>query len=112
MTASRAKHDSARTRRLAAAARAAWDSGQREQARESIALALPSARGELAAELRYLEGVIEFRTGSLRNAYQALLEGARLSEDPSSRLEMLQEAAEAHRLVEGNLVTGKVMLSP
>jgi DNA-binding CsgD family transcriptional regulator len=87
--------DSARTRRLTAAARAAWDGGQPDQARESIAAALPFARGERAAELRYLEGVIEFRTGRLRSAYQALLEGARLSQDPSVTLELLQEAAEA-----------------
>ena len=43
----------------------------------------------------YLEGVIEVRTGSLRNAYRALLEGARLTADCSFTLELLQEAAEA-----------------
>ena len=87
--------DRTRTRRLAAAARASWDGGQPELARELIAAALSSAQGELKAQLLYLEGVIEFRTGSLRNAYRALLAGARLTEHSSFTLELLQEAAEA-----------------
>jgi DNA-binding CsgD family transcriptional regulator len=85
----------ARARRLTAAAQAAWDGGQPDRAREAIAAALPTATGELAAHLYYLRGVIEFRAGSLGRAYPALVEGSRLTEDPSFMLELLQEAAEA-----------------
>ncbi len=85
----------ARGRRLTASAQAAWDGGQPARAREAIAAALPMATGELAARLRYLEGVIEFRAGSLVRAYPALMDGARLTTDSSFALELLQEAAEA-----------------
>jgi DNA-binding CsgD family transcriptional regulator len=87
--------DLARARRLTAAAQAAWDAGQVDRARDAIAAARPLATGELAARLCYLRGVIEFRAGSLRRAYPALVEGSRLTEGPSFRLECLQEAAEA-----------------
>jgi DNA-binding CsgD family transcriptional regulator len=80
---------------LTASAQAAWDGGQPDRARDAIAAALPAATGELAARLYYLRGVIEFRAGTLGSAYPALIEGARLTEDPSFMLELLQEAAEA-----------------
>ena len=84
-----------RGRRLAAAAQAAWDGGQPDRAREAIAAALPLATGELAAQLYYLQGVIEFRAGSLARAYPALLGAVHLTADPAFTLELLQEAAEA-----------------
>ena len=84
-----------RGRRLAAAAQAAWDGGQPDRAREAIAAAVPLATGELAAQLCYLQGVIEFRAGSLAKAYPALLNAVQLTADPDFALELLQEAAEA-----------------
>ena len=87
--------DVARARRLTASAQAAWDAGQPDRAREAITAARPIASGELAARLCYLQGVIEFRAGSLQHAYPALVEGSELTEDPSFMLELLQEAAEA-----------------
>ena len=44
--------------------------------RELIARALPSADRETRAQLLHLSGVIEARTGSLRDACHQLLEGA------------------------------------
>jgi len=84
-----------RTRRVAAAAQAAWDAGQPDRARDAIARALPSASGELKAKLLQLSGIIEARCGSVPTALARLLEGADASTDPSLTLEMLVDAAEA-----------------
>jgi DNA-binding CsgD family transcriptional regulator len=84
-----------RTQRIAAAAQAAWDGGQTDRAREAVARALPLARGELKARLLQLSGAVEERAGSLPRALELLLEGADVSSDPSLRLEMLADAAEA-----------------
>jgi hypothetical protein len=84
-----------RTQRIAAAAQAAWDGGQADRAREAVARVLPLARGELKARLLQLSGAIEERAGSLPRALELLLEGADASSDPSLRLEMLADAAEA-----------------
>jgi DNA-binding CsgD family transcriptional regulator len=84
-----------RIKRIAAAAQAAWDAGQPDRAREAIGLALPAAGGEVRARLLHLSGVIEARTGSLRDACTILLEGADVTADPSLELEMLMDAAEA-----------------
>jgi DNA-binding CsgD family transcriptional regulator/tetratricopeptide (TPR) repeat protein len=84
-----------RTGRLAAAAEAAWAAGQPERARELIARALPLTSGQPRAELLFLRGVIEARTGDLRNAVSVLVEAADASEDGSLTLETLTEAAEA-----------------
>jgi DNA-binding CsgD family transcriptional regulator len=84
-----------RTRRVAAAALAAWDAGQPDRARDAIARALPSASGELKAKLLQLSGIIEARCGSVPTALARLLEGADASTDPSLTLEMLVDAAEA-----------------
>jgi DNA-binding CsgD family transcriptional regulator len=84
-----------RTGRLAAAAEAAWAAGQPERARELIARALPLTTGQARAELLYLRGVIEARTGDLRGAVAVLLEAADGSEDGSLTLELLTEATEA-----------------
>ena len=72
-----------RIRRTAAAAQAAWDAGQPERARQLIELALPAASGELRAQLLHLSGLIEARTGSLREACAILLQGAAVTEHPS-----------------------------
>jgi DNA-binding CsgD family transcriptional regulator len=84
-----------RTRRVAAAAQAAWDGGQPDRARDAIARALPTASGELKARLLQLSGIIEARCGSIPTALARLLEGADASTDPSLTLEMLVDAAEA-----------------
>ena len=81
--------------RLAAAAEAAWAAGQPERARELITRALPLTTGQLRAELLYLRGVIEARTGDLRGAVAVLVEAADASEDGSLTLELLTEATEA-----------------
>ena len=82
-------------RRVAAAARAAWNAGPAARAREAIARALPLASGELRARLLHLSGTIEARTGSLQEAYTRLVEGAQATRDPSLKLEILLESAEA-----------------
>jgi DNA-binding CsgD family transcriptional regulator/tetratricopeptide (TPR) repeat protein len=84
-----------RSNRLAAAADAAWAAGQPERARELIARALPLTTGHARAELLYLRGVIQARTGDLRDAVAVLVEAADASEDASLTLEILIEATEA-----------------
>jgi DNA-binding CsgD family transcriptional regulator len=84
-----------RTGRLAAAAEEAWAAGQPKRARELIARALPLTTAQARAELLYLRGVIEARTGDLRSAVAVLVEAADASEDGSLTLEMLAEATEA-----------------
>jgi DNA-binding CsgD family transcriptional regulator len=96
--------DTRRTRRIAAAAQAAWDAGQPGRARDAIARVLPSADRETRAQLLHLSGVIEARTGSRRDACSRLLEGMELTSDPSLRLEMMSEAAIA-AIFSGDLVT-------
>jgi ATP/maltotriose-dependent transcriptional regulator MalT len=87
--------ESRRTERIAAAAQAAWDGGQADRARETVARALPLAGGELKARLLQLSGAIEERAGSLPRAVELLLDGADAASDPSLRLEMSAIAAEA-----------------
>jgi DNA-binding CsgD family transcriptional regulator len=87
--------DGSRMRRLAAAAQAAWAAGEPDQARALIARVLPLAPDELRAELLYLRGVIEARTGDLRGATAVLVEAAQTSESPSLALDALSEAMEA-----------------
>jgi DNA-binding CsgD family transcriptional regulator len=84
-----------RANRLGAAADAAWAAGQPEHARDLIARALPLATGGLRADLLYLRGVIEARTGDLRAAIAVLVEAADASEDGSFKLDALIEAMEA-----------------
>jgi DNA-binding CsgD family transcriptional regulator len=84
-----------RVPRIAAAAQAAWDAGQPDRARQAIGFILPAAAGELRARLLHLNGLIEGRTGSLREAFAILLQGAEVTRDPSLQLEMLFDAAEA-----------------
>jgi len=96
--------DTRRTRRIAAAAQAAWDAGQPGRARDAIARALPSADRETRAQLLHLSGVMEARTGSRRDACTRLLEGIELTSDPSLRLEMMSEAVIA-AIFSGDLAT-------
>ena len=84
-----------RTRRIAAAAQAAWDAGQPDRARAAIGQLLPQASGELRATLLHLSGVIEARTGDVRTALRLLLDSAEQTADISLRLDALGEAAEA-----------------
>ncbi len=84
-----------RTRRIAAAAQAAWDAGQPDRARDAFARALLVASGELTAKLLQLSGGIEERCGSLPTALAQLLDGASATTDTSLQLEMLVDAAEA-----------------
>src|SRR5215204_872057 len=84
-----------RSDRLTAAAEAAWAAGQPERSRELIARALPLTTGHARAELLYLRGVIQARTGDLRGAVAVLVDAADASEDASLTLEMLTEATEA-----------------
>ena len=86
---------SRRAYRMAAAAQAAWDAGQPDRAREIVRQALPLAGDQTRAGLLHLSGVIEARTGSMREACARLLQGAEASSDPSRTLEMLLEASEA-----------------
>jgi ATP/maltotriose-dependent transcriptional regulator MalT len=87
--------DDRRGRRIAAAAHAAWAGGQPDRARQAIGRALPRTEGETRAGLLYLSGVIEERTGSLREACDKLLQGIATGQDPPQKLEMLMEAVEA-----------------
>lgn len=84
-----------RTQRLGAAAEAAWDAGQPSRAREAVGRALPRASGAQRGRLLHLSGLIEANTGSLREACARFAEGADATSDPSQKLEMLLEAAQA-----------------
>jgi DNA-binding CsgD family transcriptional regulator len=84
-----------RTRRLAAAAEAAWAAGQPVRARELVARALPLATAQVRVGLLHLRGRVEAATGDLRSAVAVLLEAADASEDSSLTLEMLTEVVEA-----------------
>jgi hypothetical protein len=84
-----------RTRRVAAAAQAAWDAGQPERARDAITRALPVAGGELKARLLQLSGAIEGACGSVPAALARLLEAADASTDPPLTLQVLVDASEA-----------------
>ncbi len=87
--------DYSRMHRLTAAAQAAWAAGQPDRARDLITRVLPLAPDELRAQLLYLRGVIEARTGDLRGAIAVLVEAAETSGGPSFKLEALTEAVEA-----------------
>jgi DNA-binding CsgD family transcriptional regulator len=84
-----------RVARIAAGAQAAWDAGQADRARAAAERGLAQASGAIRAQLLYLSGVIEMRTGSLADASTRLAEGAAAASSPSLKLEMLIEAAEA-----------------
>ena len=87
--------DGPRLRRLLAGAQASWAAGDPGQSRAAIAMALPVATGRTRAELLQLDGVIEARTGDVRNAISILLEAAAAADSSSLLLELMMEAAEA-----------------
>jgi DNA-binding CsgD family transcriptional regulator len=80
--------------RLACAARAAWDAGQPDRARELIAGALPRAGAEQRARLLQLRGLIEARCGRMRDAVITLIQAADAGGDRSLKLEILLEATQ------------------
>jgi class 3 adenylate cyclase/DNA-binding CsgD family transcriptional regulator/tetratricopeptide (TPR) repeat protein len=86
--------DSARSRRLGAAADAAWAAGQGERAGALIARSLALAEGPERPQLLYLSGVIQGKTGSLAEAVTTLQEGVAASCDASLTLTMLREACD------------------
>ena len=86
--------DVAQTRRLGAAAEAAWEAGQADRARALIERALADSEGTGRAQLLYLSGVIEGRTGRLMDAVAILRKGVDVSADPSLTLKILREACE------------------
>src|SRR5215469_16655668 len=87
--------DARRTRRIAAAAHAAWDAGQPDRARDIIAQALPLATGQMRTQLLHLSGLIEAHTGSVQEAFALLVEAADASTDPSLTVELVFEATDA-----------------
>ena len=83
----------ARGVRLASAAEAAWRAGQADRARGLIGRSMPLAGQPERARLLHLAGVIEGRSGWLRDGVATLQKAVAMSEDPSLQLEMLREAS-------------------
>ena len=84
-----------RAQRMAAAARAAWDAGQPDRAREIIGHVMPQATGQTRVNLLHLNGVIEGFAVNLRDAAASLSAAAAACTDPSRTIEMLFQAADA-----------------
>ena len=87
-----------RTRRLAAAADAAWKAGQAARARDLVQRAEQTTDDPvLQAGLMHLRGRAASRDGELDAAYRVLLDGAEMVRDlaPPLALEMLGDAVEA-----------------
>ena len=84
-----------RTRRLAGAARAAWDAGRPDEATALLRAAGTEADPDTYAELRHVQGEIEFRCGVPLEGAKVLMEGAEhvARADPRKSLEMLFDAA-------------------
>ncbi len=90
--ASLSETESARGRRLAAAARAAYVAGQIDRASDLVNRSLPIADRTERAHLLGLRGVIDGNAGLLPDGIRTLLEGIALSDDSSRSLGMLLEA--------------------
>jgi DNA-binding CsgD family transcriptional regulator len=84
--------ESARARRLTAAAGSAFIAGQIERATSLIDRSLPTAPRPSRAQLLGLRGMIDGFAGSLADAVSTLLEGIELSDDASFSLAMMLEA--------------------
>ncbi len=84
--------ESARARRLTAAAGAAFIAGQIERASSLVDRSLPTADRPSRAQLLGLRGMIDGFGGSLADAVSTLLEGIELSDAASFSLEMVLEA--------------------
>jgi AAA ATPase domain len=93
-----------RARRLASAARAAWDAGRPDEAAALVRAAAPGMDGDTDAELRLVQGEIEFRRGTPLEGATLLIEGAdRVARtDPSKALQMLFDAAPVCQLRRGS----------
>jgi DNA-binding CsgD family transcriptional regulator len=87
--------DQRRVRRLASAARAAWDAGQPDEATALLRTAETETGADTDAELRHVQGEIEFRRGIPLEGATLLMEGAErvAGDDPSKALQMLFDAA-------------------
>jgi DNA-binding CsgD family transcriptional regulator len=87
--------DERRTNRLAAAARAAWDAGLPDEASVLARAADTEADAYTYAELRHVQGEIEFECGVPLEGASVLMEGAeRVAQvDPLKALQMLFDAA-------------------
>ena len=90
--ASLSETESARGRRLARAAHAAYVAGQVDRASDLVNRSLPIADRAERPHLLGLRGVIDGNAGLLPDAVRTVLEGIALSEDPSQSLGMLLEA--------------------
>jgi DNA-binding CsgD family transcriptional regulator len=90
--ASLSETQSARGRRLAAAARAAYVGGQVDRASDLVNRSLPIADRAERAHLLGMRGVIDGNAGRLPDGVRTVLEGIALSENPSNCLRMLLEA--------------------
>ncbi len=88
--------DERKARRLAAAARAAWDAGRADTATAILRVAGTQADADTYAELRHLQGEIEFRCGTPLEGATVLMEGAErvARSDPHKALQMLFDAAQ------------------
>jgi DNA-binding CsgD family transcriptional regulator len=87
--------DEQRARRLAAAARAAWDAGLVDEARALASVAEAEMPGDSYADLRHVQGEIEFNCGNPRHGAAILIDGAdRVAlASPHKALRMLFDAA-------------------
>ena len=87
--------DERRARRLAAAARAAWDAGGTDEATALLGAVKAETDADTYAELRHVQGEIEFRCGTPLRGATLLMEGAeRVAQlDPHKALQMLLDAA-------------------
>jgi tetratricopeptide (TPR) repeat protein len=88
--------DEQRARRLAAAARAAWDAGLVDQATALVGVAETGIDDDTYAELRHVQGEIEFNCGNPLNGAGILMDGAdRVAlANPRKALRMLFDAAQ------------------
>jgi DNA-binding CsgD family transcriptional regulator len=87
--------DNQRAHRLTAAARAAWDAGRPADALSLLHAAEIETDADVYAELRHVQGEIEFRCGVPLQGATLLMEGAqRVAKlDPHKALEMFFDAA-------------------
>jgi DNA-binding CsgD family transcriptional regulator len=90
--ASLSETESARGRRLAEAARAAYMAGQVDRASDLVNRSLPIADRAERAHLLGMRGVIDGNAGLLPDGVRTVLEGIALSDNPSNSLKMLLEA--------------------
>jgi DNA-binding CsgD family transcriptional regulator len=87
--------DQRRTRRLAAAARAAWDAGRPDEATALLRAAETETDADTYAELRHIRGEIELHCGTPLEGATLLMGGADrvAGADPRKALQMLFDAA-------------------